>query len=593
VHNNRRTGVFVQDGGAPTLLENDIFRNTVGVEAVDDAAPVVRGNWLHRHKLGGVWVHKGGGGTYEGNEMRENGKAAVRVWDNGNPVLKGNSIWGGRTVGLLVYEFGKGHYVDNEIHSHRSWNIEVKRNAFPLIERNKIHSSKYGGVYCHGGGGTHLESEEVRFTLKDNEIYANTGIGVSIGDDGSPLVEGNHIHSGHTAAVYVAGASARGVVTNNLLEGNKDGVVIREGGAPRVEGNTIRGQSRRGVFVTARGQGAVLRNAISDSGLCNVEVRGEERRAAEPEAEASELNKKKAAYASLGMLVPLSTDGVVIAGALTDESGATTVTLRLNAISGGGGPCSVLLTDHAKGFVKENSIRGAAGDGLVIAHGADPDVVGNTVADCGGSGVRVRAGGKGRLQNNVVSGHGGAGVAVGAASEPDLRGNRLKASRHGLLVEEGGGGHFSANTIEANGCGVRMLAGATAQLRANHIAGNAGAGVEVSGAGGPCLLVENEIHANGGAGVAVGDGAHPLLEKNGIRDNRSGGVHVAAGARGKLLRNVIERNAGRGLRVEAGAAPVLGENFVQSNEEDGDETAAAGAAVPRAEEGDDVIGEES
>ena len=50
-------------------------------------------------------------------------------------------------------------------------------------------------------------------------------------------------------------------------------------------------------------------------------------------------------------------------------------------------------------------------------------------------------------------------------------------------------------------------------------------------------------------------------------------------------------------RAEAGAAPVLGENFVQSNEEDGDEAAAAGAAVPRAEEGDDVIddviGEES
>ena len=70
-------------------------------------------------------------------------------------------------------------------------------------------------------------------------------------------------------------------------------------------------------------------------------------------------------------------------------------------------------------------------------------------------------------------------------------------------------------------------------------------------------------------------------------------MHIAADARGKLLRNVIERNAGRGLRVEAGAAPVLGENFVQSNEEDGDEAAAAGAAVPRAEEGDDVIGEES
>ena len=82
-------------------------------------------------------------------------------------------------------------------------------------------TSSRGVVACCGG--THLESEEVRFTLKDNEIYANTGIGVSIGDDGSPLVEGNHIHTGHTAAVYVAGASARGVAGEPRCGGGEMG----------------------------------------------------------------------------------------------------------------------------------------------------------------------------------------------------------------------------------------------------------------------------------------------------------------------------------------------------------------------------------
>eukprot|EP00967_Tisochrysis_lutea_P053877 scaffold67160_cov28-Tisochrysis_lutea.AAC.4 len=70
MHDNRKAAVFVQDGGIPTLLENEIWRNTVGVECIDDAAPILRANDMHHHKLGAVWVYKGASGTYEVRQLQ-------------------------------------------------------------------------------------------------------------------------------------------------------------------------------------------------------------------------------------------------------------------------------------------------------------------------------------------------------------------------------------------------------------------------------------------------------------------------------------------------------------------------------------------
>lgn len=68
------------------------------MECIDEASPVVRGNKMHHHKLGALWVYKGARGVYEDNDMHQNGKAAVRVWDHGDPTLQANRIWGGRSV---------------------------------------------------------------------------------------------------------------------------------------------------------------------------------------------------------------------------------------------------------------------------------------------------------------------------------------------------------------------------------------------------------------------------------------------------------------------------------------------------------------
>ena len=99
----KKAGVFFVDGGAGELLENDVHKNHVGVELKDDAEPVVKGNKIHHQKMGGVWVYKESKGTFEGNEIYANGKAAFRVYEWGDPTVTGNRIHGGKAGGLLVY----------------------------------------------------------------------------------------------------------------------------------------------------------------------------------------------------------------------------------------------------------------------------------------------------------------------------------------------------------------------------------------------------------------------------------------------------------------------------------------------------------
>ena len=80
--------------------------------------------------------------------------------------------------------------------------------------------------------------------------------------------------------------------------------------------------------------------------------------------------------------------------------------------------------------------------------------------------------------------------------------------------------------------------------------------------------VENDVSGGADAGVVLGDGADPLLERNQIHRNAAQGVRAAAGAKGRLLRNVIEHNGAEGVLSEVGAAPTLGENFVRHNDGD-------------------------
>ena len=97
----------MQDGAAPLLIENDVFKNWVGVEVIEHAEPTLRGNKIHHNRLNGVQVYKDARGVYEGNEIAFNMKANVRIWKLGDPIVKQNKIHSSRACGVLIYELGK------------------------------------------------------------------------------------------------------------------------------------------------------------------------------------------------------------------------------------------------------------------------------------------------------------------------------------------------------------------------------------------------------------------------------------------------------------------------------------------------------
>ena len=179
IHSNRKSGVFMMDAAAPTLLENEIQKNWIGVECarrplpksrlgevrrgsarlgevyprrrapfphrcIEQADPTLRGNKIHHSRMGGIWVYKGARGTYEDNEIYQNAKAGVRVWDLGDPTMQRNKIWGGKTTGVLVYECGKGHWVRGGS-SRRGWRAAARGTqcgAPPLPRPRRTHHPK-------------------------------------------------------------------------------------------------------------------------------------------------------------------------------------------------------------------------------------------------------------------------------------------------------------------------------------------------------------------------------------------------------------------------------------------------------------------
>ena len=469
---------------------------------------------------------------------------------------------------MLIYELGKGHFVDNDISDNREWNIEVKRFATPLFEKNRISGAGMGGVYCHGGGGigaftsdfTNRDSARTRFTLTDNDVFANKGVGISIGDDGVPLITHNRIYGGQNAGIYVAGSKAQGTITDNEIYENKDGIVLREGACPEIQRNIMRDQSRRGVIVCARGQGVLLENTISHSGTYNVEVRGEKPKELTPSEAEEELEKKKKLYASLGLLVPLPKDGVTIAGMITDESGRTSVSLRRNRLVGGAeDACTCAIGQRA-------SSRRTRSACYLIVLGTEADQRSRQHDRRERAARHSRRGGMGRANNHIV-GSGAAGLCLETGTTSDVRANEIhKGAAAGLLVREGSKARVCANTVHENrGPGIEVDGNGATQLRENDVHSNMGvAGVLIRRAT-DVVLHDNHIHENSAVGILLTEGADPLLSKNRIVDNATEGVRCTSAASGRLERNTIKNNGGTSIFMEPGCSPTIGENFLGAN----------------------------
>ena len=234
-------------------------------------------------------------------------------------------------------------------------------------------------------------------------------------------------------------------------------------------------------------------------------MRGEIPELKTEEERKDELERKKKVYASMGLLVALPKDGVVIAGLLTDESGATQVTLRQNTIIGGGG--GVWLCEYARGFVKENTISELNEAAIIVESGSDPEVTANTIFECGECGIHVKEGGKGRITSNTIKDNAGGGIILEKDSSSDLRANVIRDNdAFGVQLLAGCNGRLSGNTIKGiDGDGVLVEGECTAQLRNNEISESTGCGIHIVTAR-SLVIEENDVHHNEASGVRLSAG---------------------------------------------------------------------------------------
>jgi parallel beta-helix repeat protein len=79
------------------------------------ASPVLRRNEIHENKLSGVFVHDGGLGTVEDNDIIGNALSGMEITTGGSPTVRANRINRNGHQAVRIYEGGLGVIEDNDL----------------------------------------------------------------------------------------------------------------------------------------------------------------------------------------------------------------------------------------------------------------------------------------------------------------------------------------------------------------------------------------------------------------------------------------------------------------------------------------------
>ena len=102
-----------------------------------EADPVVRRNRIFAGKSSGIYVHKGGRGTYEDNEIVGNGKAGITIESTGAPVVRRNRINKNAYEAVWVMKDGAGVFVDNDLRENLKGPWDIHKEALGQVTRER------------------------------------------------------------------------------------------------------------------------------------------------------------------------------------------------------------------------------------------------------------------------------------------------------------------------------------------------------------------------------------------------------------------------------------------------------------------------
>lgn len=551
-------GQYLILGGTASGARNVISgNNDDGVSFVTPSGSVVPsyatvlGNWIGLASTGLVALPNAVDGIYV---YRVSWTTVGGTASGSRNVVSGNGAYGLRLSALS----GENIHMDvlgNVIGLDKDGSGDFGNGLSGILASNlsglAIGSSSAGGGNVISGNTEHgirvIGSASELISLSQNVI----GLALDGSTDRGNTLDGVRVEGGFDIFIGNIGPAANG----NTISGNdRDGVALVGVDAIRVTYNRIgtdttgtldRGNTRHGVLLDGTvgclvgGTGGNQTNVISGNGSYGVLVQNA--------ADGNSIGANLVGTNAAGTAAIPNSYGIVVLDSTNNSAGAGP-TSGGNVVSG-----NTISGITVSGAASTGNRVSGNNVGLNLARtAAIPNGVGIVVS--GASGTLVGGAYSLTTESNTVAGNTGDGIRLNSGATGNLvLGNSIgMPGGNSVAIPNGGDG------IEINGAPANQVGGDVNVDNANYIAGNAGAGIRITGAAATGNTVIGNI-----LGVPPGNGAS-------IPNGGDGIVVVDApgntlGLATPLGRNVVCASGGDGIEISATSAGAAAGNVVRGN----------------------------
>ncbi|PPS77983.1 MULTISPECIES: right-handed parallel beta-helix repeat-containing protein [Streptomyces] len=226
------------------------------------------------------------------------------------------------------------------------------------------------------------------------------------------------------------------------------------------------------------------------------------------------------------------------------------------------------VTERSRGTFQDCAFDAAASSAVRVIGSSAPLLSDTTVRDCADAtgAVWLAEDASAEFDRLEVVDAAGVAVSIRTGANPLVRKARLIApGGHGIEVIEDGRGRMEDCTIERpEGAGIRAVNGGAPEITGTVLRGTAQAAVWV-GTGGRSTVRDCQIHACTAAGLHVESGGELSAGHTQVTEAGAHGVLVANGGRATLESCQISGSVGDGIRVDSSEQVTLTDCAVRDN----------------------------
>ncbi|MDJ1134904.1 right-handed parallel beta-helix repeat-containing protein [Streptomyces iconiensis] len=384
-------------------------------------------------------------------------------------------------------------------------------------------------------------------------------------EDGSVAIRDCRISNPEGAGV-VDTAPTGSVVADSVFEHlGTSAIVLGEQARTTVRGCRVRDAQGNGILANGEAQGRVE----------DCEVTATEKPAIALEGKCStQVLRTRVHDTSVGVYITSSSRPALEEVTVTDTSGPGIVLAAgadpelLRCVTSRTKGNGLAVTERSRGTFQDCAFDSAAGPAIRVIGSSAPLLTGTTVRECADTtaSVLLAEGSSAEFERLEVSDAAGVGVSVRTNANPLLSRVRIAGARgHGIEVAEDGRGRLEGCTVEdAEGAGIRITDGGAPDVRDTTTRRTAQAGVSVAAAG-RGTLVDCEIHSSATAGLHVESGGDITARRLHLSEAGAHGVLIAEGAKATLETCQVTGSTGDGIRVDSAETVGIDQCTVRDN----------------------------